>query len=201
MSNVIQKLVELFIKFPGIGPRQARRFVYYLLSEEASRVDSLIASIKELRDDVSQCKQCMRYHTSKNERCDICSDSARDKTSMMILEKDIDLENVRASGHYNGKFFILGGLLGAIEKDPDSKIRGKVLVGEVKRRIGKDSLKEVIIALSVNPDGDVTLEHVKKILQPFKELKISILGRGLSTGTELEYSDAATIKSALENRK
>jgi len=200
MSNVIQKLVELFIKFPGIGPRQARRFVYYLLSEETARVDSLIASIKELREDVSQCKQCMRYHTAKGEVCDICGDASKDKTSMMILEKDIDLENVRASGYYNGRFFILGGLLGAIEKDPDSKIRGKVLVDEVKRRIGKDGLKEIIIALSVNPDGDVTLEYVKKILAPYKKLKVTILGRGLSTGTELEYSDAATIKSALDNR-
>ena len=73
-------------------------------------------------------------------------------------------------------------------------------MAEVKRRIENDGLKEIIIALSVNPDGDVTLEYVKKILSPFKKLKVTILGRGLSTGTELEYSDAATIKSALDNR-
>ncbi len=117
----------------------------------------------------------------------------------MVVEKDIDLEAVRKAGIYDGHFFVLGGNIPILEKNPEEKVRVK----ELKARLAKGEVKELILALSTTSEGDYTVEYLKKVLaSSFQEakLKISTLGRGLSTGTELEYSDADTLKSALKNR-
>ncbi len=121
----------------------------------------------------------------------------------MVVEKDSDLESVKKSRTYHGKYFILGGLVPIIEKNTKSKVR----VEELKKKIeksGKDNLKEVILAFSLSPQGDHTDHYVRGELKPITEplgIKISSLGRGLSTGTELEYSDNDTLKNALKNRQ
>ena len=106
---------------------------------------------------------------------------------------------------YQGQFFVFGGLVPILEKDSHSKIRLRELTTIITKRLAEnkpDKLKEVIVALAVNPEGDHTIEFLKQTLGEFVKqgLKLSVLGRGLSTGTELEYSDADTIKNALENR-
>jgi recombinational DNA repair protein RecR len=121
----------------------------------------------------------------------------------MILEKDTDLENIERTGAYMGKYFVLGGSVPILDEDPGSKTRSKELLNIVKKSLGAGTLKEVILATSVNPEGENTNSYLLKVLNPFKEkyqLKISLLGRGLSTGTELEYSDKDTIENALRNR-
>jgi len=132
----------------------------------------------------------------------IARDKNRDRSLLMVVEKDNDLENIERSRCYTGHYFVLGGVLPFLEKDPNSKIRGRELLQVVAGR-AKGALKEVILALSTNPDGEHTTEYVKELLLPLVEehkLKISILGRGLSTGAELEYSDSETIKNALVGR-
>ena len=113
-----------------------------------------------------------------------------------------DLENIRKMGIYNGKYFILGGLIPILEKNPAQRIKEGELLKLVEQKVKANSLKEIIIALSVTRDGDNTIEYLEKLLEPYKTqgMKISILGRGLSSGTEIEYSDSDTIKNALANR-
>lgn len=204
-----KKLAEYFTKFPGIGPRQARRFVYFLLSQNDDFLSGLSSSLKELKGAVQQCASCYRFfedppvQAGKNEICEVCSSPNTDSSILIIVEKDIDFENIKKSGVYNGRYFILGGLLPILEKNPAEKIRIRELVAETGKQISGSGLKETIIAFSASPEGDNTYQYVMKTLEPLSKkhgLKISCLGRGLSTGTELEYSDQDTLKNALKNR-
>ena len=120
----------------------------------------------------------------------------------MVVEKDSDFESMRRSGSYAGKYFILGGTIPVLERDPASKIRIRELLARIEQG-APEGLSEVILALSVNPEGDFTREYVSKTLEPISGqlgITITTLGRGLSTGTELEYSDSDTLRYALKNR-
>ena len=203
--NLIEQLTEYFSKFPGIGPRQSERFVYFLLKQDLSFVKKLAETMTEVRKDARICKESYAYFyttDTKETLSPIARDKSRDQSLLMVVEKDNDLKNIERSRCYNGLYFVLGGVLPFLEKEPESKIRGRELVGVVTKHI-KNELKEVILALSANPDGEHTMEYVRALLLPLTKehiLKISILGRGLSTGSELEYSDSETIKNALAGR-
>jgi len=196
-SNIIDKSSEAFTKFPGIGPRQAKRFVYYLLSQDSGEIKQFVENIKELRENVSQCPECFRYFIGKK-NCQICADPNIENDKLLIVEKDADLENIRKTNKYHGRYFVLGGLLPILEKEPESRIR----ILELRSRIkALPELKEVILALSANPVGENTAEYLHQELAKFPSIKMSSLGRGISTGSELEYADSATLSSALESRR
>jgi len=207
----IDRLTEMFKDFPGIGERQARRFVYFLMSRHGDYTSTLSHLITELKKDITQCKECFRFYimgrNTTDRVCDICTDAMLDATELMIVEKDSDLESVRKSKVYNGKYFILGGLVPIVERTTKSRVR----IEELKNRIslGKTSgnntgLKEVILAFTLSPQGDHTDQYVREQIREIAakySIKISSLGRGLSTGTELEYSDNDTLRNALKNRQ
>ena len=200
----IDKLTEMFKEFPGIGERQARRFVYFLMFKNNEYANNLSKLILELKKDVSQCRECFKFflnNKTKSSVCELCNNTNIDTTLLMVVEKDSDLESVEKSKVYGGRYFILGGLVPIVEKTTKSRVR----IEELKNKINKtEGLHEVILAFSLSPQGDHTdiyvREQVKDICDK-KNIKISSLGRGLSTGTELEYSDNDTLKYALKNRQ
>ncbi len=205
MDSILDQLIQSFRRFPGIGPRQAKRFVYYLLQSPHGEVGNLLRLIKDLKGSINQCQNCFRFfpgvkppHGGRviNTLCTICSDNNRDNSILMLIEKDIDLENIERSGTYHGYYFVLGGLVPILEKNPKQSIRAKELLELLKTR---PNLKEIIIAVSANAEGDHTIEFLKNFLKI--KIKISTLGRGLSTGAELEYSDSDTLKNALKHRE
>lgn len=202
----LNRLHDIFKQFPGIGPRQAKRFVYFLLGTSDSFRLALAKELSELASRVTVCGSCFRYFDSKGrdkKLCSVCADVNRDSESLMIVAKDVDLDAVEKSRVYRGNYFILGNTLSLTEKDPESKIRTKELVLTIEHRVQK-GLKEIILALSLNSEGENTREFIENYIAPLvrmHSLKVSVLGRGLSTGTELEYSDTETIKNALLGRK
>lgn len=200
----IDKLTEIFKEFPGIGERQARRFVYFLMFRNGEYSNNLSKLILELKKEVAQCKECFKFFLIKKERnnlCEICGSPNTDSTLLLIVEKDSDLESINKSGVYHGKYFILGGLVPIVEKTTKSRVR----IEELKKRISASpELKEIILAFSISPQGDHTDQYVREQIKDLAEknnVKISSLGKGLSTGTELEYSDNDTLKNALKNRQ
>jgi recombination protein RecR len=210
--DIIDKLTEVFKEFPGIGERQARRFVYFLMSRNGAYNENLSHLILDLKKEVAQCKECFRFfilNKNKEKLCDICSNVNIDSSTLMVVEKDSDLESIRKSRVYNGKYFILGGLVPIVEKNTKSRVR----IEELKKKIASEarpselglaSLKEIILAFSLSPQGDHTDSYVREQLKEVvenKNIKVSSLGKGLSTGTELEYSDNDTLKNALKNRQ
>lgn len=203
--DITDKLTEIFKEFPGIGERQAKRFVYFLMAKNPGYAENLSSLILDLKKEIAQCKECFKFFINKNEKnkvCEICADPAIDSSILMIVEKDFDLESVKKSGLYYGRYFILGGLVPIVEKNTKKNVRIEELKEKIKNN-GK-GLKEIILAFSLNPQGDHTDFYIRSQLNDIcksQNIKISSLGRGLSTGTELEYSDNDTLKNALKNRQ
>lgn len=202
--NTIDKLTEIFKEFPGIGERQAKRFVYFLMSKSSGYTSLFSDLLKELKKEISQCEECFKFFLLKNsdaKKCEVCVNPNTDPSFLMIVEKDSDLESVKKSGVYEGKFFVLGGLVPIVEKNTNKTVR----VNELIRHLESDSnIREIILAFSLNPQGNHTDFYVRTQIKNLTEknnIKISSLGRGLSTGTELEYSDNDTIRNALKNRQ
>ncbi len=202
--NSIEKLAQHFKEFPGIGERQAKRFVYFLLHKHPGYVKELGDEILVLRNSISQCPSCfLFFQGSKATLCETCNNTKTNHASLLIVEKDADFETIKKSKNYDGMYFILGGLVPIVTKDTSNFVRTKELVSIIEERSKNDGLKEVIIALSLNPQGEHTDMYVRELLSPLQSKNkfiIVSLGRGLSTGTELEYSDSETIKNALRNR-
>lgn len=195
----IENLTHLISKLPGIGPRQARRMVYFLLTQDDSFLSSLSGEIKNLKQHIKMCSESFAYFYSEDPQESlhpVMRDKTRDKNLLMVVEKDTDLESVEKSHLFHGLYFVLGGNLPVVEKDPQNRIRLK----ELKNFIEKYSPKEIILAMNANPEGDNTADFLRNELSDI-DANITILGRGFSTGTEIEYSDKETLGSALANRK
>ncbi len=201
----IDELAIALAKLPGIGPRQGKRFVYYLLAAPAAERAKLSELIASLGKEVRQCPECLRFFNgSTAQRCRYCTDTHRDDAQLLIVEKDQDLAAIERAGTYKGRYFVLGGVLTLSGK---GAIREKELLKTIEKRLSPregrlTSLKEVVLALSATSEGEHTADYVRALLVPYRDhLTISILGRGLATGSELEYSDAETLRAALTNRK
>ena len=216
MEDPIEKLAKYFKEFPGIGERQAKRFVYFLLHKNPSYSRELSENINTLKNLIHQCPSCFLFFRGNSDQlCDVCINPKTDKTSLLIIEKDADYENIKKSKNYSGMYFILGGLAPIVTKETPTFLRLKELLNTIEARAksparnasqsdaGGEKLKEIIIALSLNPQGEHTDMYLREQMSPLQEkykFKVVSLGRGLSTGTELEYSDGDTIKNALMNR-
>ncbi|MES2436863.1 MAG: toprim domain-containing protein [Patescibacteria group bacterium] len=205
--NSIQKLTEYFSDFPGIGPRQARRFVYHLLTRNPEYLQQLSRMIVDLKRDIRICSSCFRFFQDQHTPatlCDICCSPSRDRSILMIVSRDVDLENIEKTRSFSGLYFVLGGAVPILEKNPETRIRQRELLSMYETRAQSGELKEVIMALNATAEGENTIDYLENLLKPQAlehSIKISHLGRGISTGTELEYSDSDTIKNALNNRK
>lgn len=204
--DTLNKLSSMFAEFPGIGSRQSKRFVYFLLRRDRAYTAELVRLIEELKESVFECARCHRYfmkkHREAGDECAICANTNRDRATLMVVEKDSDLEAIEHSGTYHGCYFVLGGTLSILEKNPGTKIR----VGALLKLLEKESLniEEIILACAVTPESEHTAEYVRNAIMPVATahlMTITTLGRGLSTGTELEYSDADTLRYALAGRK
>lgn len=199
------KLKVLFESFPGIGPRQAARFVYFLLRKSPQYRHELSERIRDVARDIRQCSDCKRFfptESTRGETCRICSDTSTDRATLMLVERDSDLESIHRSGVYSGRYFVLGGSLPILEKEPERKIR----ISDLERLLTRDgnTITEIILAFSVTPQGEHTAEYLSEKLAPLLSqfgITLSTLGRGVSTGTELEYADKDTISHALRGRK
>jgi recombination protein RecR len=197
----LERLTEIFEKFPGIGPRQAQRFVQFLLRSSPGLRRDLMDGVRDLSSSVHQCPECMRYSASKQGLCSICADTHREPL-LAIIASDADLIALERSHTYKGRYFVLGGLI-SLASDKTNGLRIKDLLASIPKRVTHD-LKEIILAFPANPEGDATAIRVRDELEKAAAehgLTITKLGRGLSTGSELEYADPDTLKSALENRR
>ena len=206
--NPTDRLTELFMRFPGIGPKQAKRFVYFLLREHSHYKEQLIKALEELKFTGKQCEKCYRFYGDRHAKlptalCDICISETRDHTQLMIVEKELDLDAVEKTGSYNGLYFILGGLVPPLADKPSELIRIRELTSRVHSALTEKLLTEIIFALPVTDYGDTTTEYVEKTIKQvvgIDAITLSHLARGLSAGLELEYVDRDTFTSALERR-
>ncbi len=215
----IQKLINLFSRFPTVGPRTAARFVFYLLQLPKKELEELLNSISDLRKEIKICLFCFnpfepsfaKATAGKGELCKICSNPSRDKTLLCIVEKETDLFTLEKTKKYNGLYFILGGTISTFKKEDIKKLKTSELLERVKNPkkfgITDAQFKEIIIAINPTTEGESTALYLKRLLKPLsygeppQPIKITRLGQGLPVGAELEYADEETLGSALEGRK
>lgn len=200
----IQKLINLFTRFPGIGPRQAARFAFHLLGESQEAARDLAEIIGDLHNKVGFCRTCYKsLEIQKNaERglCEYCRDKSRDEAEIMVLEKEADLINIEKTKKFSGLYHVLGGTIDPLDSSAPTRLHIKELFERIKALKDASKRGEVVLATNATTEGDATALYLERVLRPL-EIKITRLGRGLTTGTELEYSDEMTITNALLNRK
>ena len=202
--NTLDALVAQFENFPGVGARQARRFAFHLLTLPDADTKQLAELITALLSTVMECESCRRFFApnGSGNLCTICADQNRDRTRLMVVERDADIQPIERSGVYDGLYFVLGGTVPLLKNKDSSPLRANGLKKIVRERL-PEGLTEIILAFSVNPDGENTVRFVRSQLEDTladSSVTISELGRGLSTGSELEYADPDTLKNALQNR-
>ncbi|MES3031249.1 MAG: toprim domain-containing protein [Patescibacteria group bacterium] len=198
----LSKLAEYFGEFPGIGPRQAKRFVYFLLTRNTAVLEDMARLILDIKKSIRVCPSCFRFfpESGASTLCSVCGNKNRDQDELMIVSRDVDFEAIEKSKVYNGFYFVLGGNIPILEKEPEKKVR----LNELLKKLKESQFKEITLSLNANAEGEHTAEFLRSFIKerlPEKQFNISVLGRGLSTGTELEYSDAETIRNALKNRE
>ncbi len=176
------QLVELLQKFPGIGPKQATRFVYFLMRSNNIYKESLIKEINNLKLQAKECPSCYRYHNyvhhdnmHKNE-CSICIDDSRTDNMLMIVEKELDVDAIERTGGYRGKYFVLGGLLPFLADKPTELIKIRELARTVRNKISKLDM-EVNKKENINENNKITLpnegqEDFKDIKEPGNKIEI-----------------------------
>lgn len=210
--NPTEKLQELFLKFPGIGPKQAARFVYFLLRQKEDYKIDLAKNIEMLKDSSHICDLCLRvFSKSKNKDkrlCNICEDENRNKKSIMIVVKELDIDAIEKTGFYTGKYFVLGSVLPFLTEKPTDIINIRELVNLIHANIQnekeEEKIDEIIFALPATDEGENTINYLKKTLSQIvgsENIKMSTLARGLSTGLDIEYVDKNTFKEAFNHRE
>lgn len=199
------RLTKAFKHFPGIGPRQARRFVYFLLSRGPKFSTKLAELIDGLHEDVVRCEVTRQYFQKSEpnqSKSPIARNPERDWSRLLIVETDMDLEAIEDTGEYEGMYYVLDSYGSLTEDNLAESLNLKQLIDTVNEYYD-DTLAEIIVATSVTPEGERVREAVVRFLQdnlPDTDVSISTLGRGLSTGTELEYIDDHTLRHALDGR-
>jgi len=196
----IDKLKDIFKKFPTVGQRTAGRFVYYLMKLPKERTNELIAAIGELKNKIKLCQMCFNPFEGDSLICQICKNPSRNKGLLCIVEKETDLLSLESTKKYNGLYFILGGTIAMMRKEDINQLR----IEELKKRVSGNNFSEIIVALNPTPEGRATSTLVEQTIKSAIQSpapKITHLAKGIPVGGEMEYADEETLENALEGRK
>lgn len=192
--KAFESLIKQFASLPSIGKKMAERLVLHVFRQDKETILSLIENLRKLTE-LSQCSRC--FHICDGDICDICRDKKRDGSIICVVEDPIDVISIERAEIYNGLYHVLGGLLEVVpSKDDDSVFT----IRELLARLRHEKIREVIIATNPTTEGDMTALYLKRKIQPFK-VKVTRLGRGLSTGGDIEHADEETLGASLANRR
>lgn len=195
--KTIENLIKQFSLLPSVGRKTAERYVFYLLKQKPEQIKLFAKYIEELPGSFKICQKCLSL--SEKNPCLICSDQKRTNNIICVVSGLQDLLAIENTKKYNGKYFILGGLINPIEDIGPEKLNIKLLVKEINQKLKIEKNIEIILALSPTIEGETTSLYLQKILKNPK-IKLSKLAQGLSTGISLEYVDENTLSNALKFR-
>jgi len=191
-SSIIKNAVEAMSNFPGIGQKTALRLVIYLLRNK--KIAHIISdSIRQLVDNTTYCVNC--YNVSQSELCEICSDIKRDKKTICVVEDIRDILAIENTMQYNGHYHVIGGLISPI----DGVGPGDLNIDHLIKKLFNQNINEVIFALCASMEGETTSYYIYKKIKNI-DLQITTISKGISIGSELEYTDQITLGRALMNR-
>lgn len=194
LPEPISHLIAALSKLPGIGPRSAERIALYLVQAETGSVKQLAESILQARQRVGFCATCGSL--TENSPCAICVDARRESSLVCVIERPVDIFSVEKSGTFRGRYHVLGGKISPLNGIEPEDLR----LAELERRIAQESIREIIIALSTDVEGDATSFYLaKRLARP--GLRVTRIAHGLPAGSGLEFADEITLSRALEGRR
>ena len=201
MNSKFKEIVNLFRKLPGVGPRQAARFVIALMGRPEEELQEFGKAITNLRKEISFCSVC--FNISDDTHCNVCNDPKRDQTKLLVVEKVTDLDSIERTGLYKGLYHVLGGAINPLDGLNPETLRLRELEGRIDQLRGNPPAGgvELIIATNPNTAGETTSHYIREIFNNKKGVYLTRLARGLSSGSNLEYTDEITLKNALDYRK
>lgn len=195
LPPALQTLIEDLGSLPGVGPRTAERYAYYLLKADKNVSDKLSDSISKVKGSVAYCKKTFALIEKGRELSDLYTDHSRDKQLVAVVGEAFDIVALEKTGHFKGTYHVLGGLVSPIDGvSPD-----QLHINELIKRIDEDKVKEIILATNASVEGESTALYIQQQLGN-RKVKISRLARGLPVGVDLEYADQITLGRALEGR-
>lgn len=194
LPDSITTLIATLGQLPGIGPRSAERIALYLVQTESAAVKQLAETILIAREKIKFCEICGAL--TEQSPCPICTDPRRDASLVCVVERAVDILSIEKTGAFRGKFHVLGGKISPLDGVEPEDLR----IAELEMRLKQEPVKEVVIALGTDVEGDATSNYLaKRIAGP--RLKISRIAYGLPAGSGLEFADELTLSRALEGRR
>jgi len=194
LPEPITALVAALNRLPGIGPRSAERIALHLVQSERADAKHLADAIVRARERINLCSICGAL--TENSPCDICSDARRDASVVCIVEQPVDILSIEKSGTFRGKYHVLGGKISPLDGIEPEDLR----ITELEKRLVEEPIKEIVVALGTDVEGDATGFYLaKRLAKP--GLKVTRIAHGLPAGTGLEFADELTLSRALEGRR
>ncbi|MBU2530648.1 MAG: recombination mediator RecR [Elusimicrobia bacterium] len=191
----LDKIISLFRKFPGVGPKQAERFAMHVLKSDLNDMEELAKTLREVKDTIKQCRRC--YNFSDKELCSICSNTLRNQTLICVVEQPQDINAIEKAKIFDGVYHVLHGAISPLKGRNFSSIKIKELVERIE--ISPDGVSEIIIATNPDADGETTAMYLKQILQKYVP-KITRIAYGVPFGGDIDYMDEMTLGYAMRGR-
>jgi recombination protein RecR len=189
----VQRLIDEMARLPGIGQKTAQRLAFHLLSVEEADARRLATAISDMRDQVTLCERC--FNVAAGDECAICRDTRRDTALVCVVERPQDIVVVERTQEFRGRYHVLGGSLSPINGVGPGQLR----IDELRARIGREEIKELIVATNPTIEGDATAMYLARELKPLG-VKVTRLASGLPVGGDLDYADELTLGRALAGR-
>ena len=190
----MQALIDALSRLPGIGPKSAQRIAFYLIKSEDRDVEHLSDAITKAKATVRFCERCSNF--AETSLCHFCSDDRRDTTTICVVEESRDVVAIEKTGEFRGRYHVLLGAINPLDGVGPEQLK----IRELLVRIEPESVKEVILCMNPNTEGDVTSMYLARILKPLG-VKVTRIASGLPVGGDLEYADELTLGRALEGRR
>ena len=194
LPDSMKALITEFSKMPGIGPKSAQRFAFFILTKPADEAKKLSEAIMKLKDSVKFCRVC--NSSSDSELCEVCSNESRNKGILCVVEKPGDVISIEKMGEFRGVYHVLLGALSPL----DGVGPGDLKINELVRRIKKEKIREVVIATDSDTEGEITSLYLIRLLKPLGA-KVYRIAHGVPVGSNLEYADQATLYKAFEGKR
>lgn len=196
LPKALVELIETLSTLPGVGPRTAERYAYFLLKTEQQKSSKLAKALESVHTNVKQCPKTYALIDADLELSPLYTDPTRDKTQVALIADPFDIIAIEKTGLYQGTYHVLGGLISPIDGIGPEQLH----IPELKNRIREDKVREVILATNASVEGETTALYIQQELSSLK-VHITRLARGLPIGVDLEYADQITLGRALEGRQ
>jgi recombination protein RecR len=196
LPPALTNLIDAFGALPGVGPRPAERYAYYLVKRDGDAALKLADALRHLKPGIGHCKKTFALVAADQDLSDLYTDPNRDKTTVAVVGESFDIVALEATGQYRGTYHVLGGLVSPI----DGVTPDQLHIAELIKRIDEDNVQEIILATSASVEGESTALYIRQQIGD-RSVRMTRLARGLPIGVDLEYADQITLSRALEGRQ